>query len=70
MLSFFLTLLALLLSQSDVMEYCFPPTPWINVGSVKVMAAAAAESPETSAVGPRLWVSLWVNFNIYIRSEI
>lgn len=46
-----LPLPALLLSQSDVTEYCFPPTPWISVGSVRGTEAAAAELLETSAVG-------------------
>lgn len=52
MLYYPLPLPALLLSQSDVMGYCFPPTPWISVGSVRGTAAAAAELPETSAAGP------------------
>lgn len=56
-LSSLLPLPALLLSQSGVTEYCFPPTPWISVESARETAAAAAESTETSAVGPRLWVS-------------
>lgn len=54
----FLPLPALLLSQLDVMEFCFPPTLWISVGSVRGTAAAAAGLLETSAVGPWLWVSL------------
>lgn len=54
----------LLLSQSDVTVSCFPPTPWTSAASVRATAAAAAESPGTSAAGPRLWVRLRVQSSL------
>lgn len=59
-LNIWLSLLSAIVSQSDAMGCCFPPTPWISVASVRVMAAAAAELQETSGVVPPLWVSLLV----------